>query len=60
MHSEHKGNNMSNNSTAKNVKSIFDASINAKQEANSLLNAPITSAIEKMVSSLQAGNKILS
>lgn len=60
MHSEHKENNMNNNSTAKNVKSIFDASINAKQEANSLLNAPITSAIEKMVSALQAGNKILS
>lgn len=60
MRSEHKGNNMSNKSTAKNVKSIFDASINAKQEANNLLNTPITSAIEKMVSSLQAGNKILS
>lgn len=60
MRLEHKGNNMSTNSIENNVKSIFDASISAKQEANEILNAPITSAIEKMVSALKSGNKILS
>ncbi|GMR15758.1 MAG: phosphoheptose isomerase [Gammaproteobacteria bacterium] len=51
---------MSTNNTANNVKSIFDASIKAKQEASDNLNAPITSAIEKMAAALQNGNKILS
>ncbi len=51
---------MSTNTTANNVIAIFDASIQAKQDANSLLNAPITSAIEKMASALKNGNKILS
>lgn len=60
MHLEHKGNNMTTNTTANNVKSIFDASINAKQEANEILNAPITNAINKMVEALKKGNKILS
>jgi len=60
MHSEHKGNNMTTNTTANNVKSIFDASINAKQEANEILNSPITNAINKMVEALKKGNKILS
>lgn len=51
---------MSANTTANNVKSIFDASIQAKQKANDILNAPITSAIEKMAAALKNGNKILS
>lgn len=59
-HSKHKGNNMSTHSTENNVKSIFDASIKTKQEASEKLNSPISSAIEKMVSALQGGNKILS
>ncbi len=56
----HKGNSMSTDTTANNVKSIFDASIKAKQEAGAKLNLPITSAIEKMVTALKNGNKILS
>lgn len=51
---------MSTNTTKNNVKSIFDASINAKKDASEILNVPITSAIEKMVSALKNGNKILS
>lgn len=51
---------MSTNTTKNNVKSIFDASINAKKDASEILNIPITSAIEKMVSALKSGNKILS
>lgn len=51
---------MSANTTANNVKSIFDASIEAKQKANDILNSPITSAIEKMAATLKNGNKILS
>ncbi len=51
---------MSTNNTADNVKSIFDASIKAKQEASNNLNAAITSAIEKMAVTLKNGNKILS
>lgn len=60
MPSAHKGNSMSTDTTANNVKSIFDASIKAKQEASEILNAPITSAIETMVTALKNGNKILS
>lgn len=51
---------MSTNNTANNVKSIFDASIQTKQEASDNLNAAITSAIEKMAAALKNGNKILS
>jgi D-sedoheptulose 7-phosphate isomerase len=51
---------MSTNNTASNVKSIFDASIKAKQEANDKLNADITAAIEVMASALKNGSKILS
>lgn len=60
MPSAHKGNGMSTDTTANNVKSIFDASIKAKQEASEKLSAPITSAIEIMVTALKNGNKILS
>ena len=60
MHSEHKGNNMNTKAIANNVKSIFDASIKTKQEAKENLNSAITSAIEKMASALQSGNKVLS
>lgn len=51
---------MSTNTTANNVKSIFDASIKTKQEASEKLNTSITSAIEKMAVALKNGNKILS
>lgn len=51
---------MNTDSTANNVKSIFDASINAKQEARDTLSLPIASAIEAMVLALKGGNKILS
>lgn len=51
---------MSTTNTANNIKSIFDASIKAKQEASDNLNAAITSAIEKMAAALKNGNKILS
>ena len=60
MPSAYKGNSMSTDTTANNVKSIFDASIKAKQEASEKLSAPITSAIEIMVTALKNGNKILS
>ena len=60
MHSEHKGNSMSTNSTANNVKSIFNASIKTKQDASEILNLCITSAIETMAKALKNGNKILS
>lgn len=60
MPSAHKGNSMSTDTTANNVKSIFDASIKAKQEASEKLNAAITSAIKIMVTALKNGNKILS
>ncbi len=60
MHLEHEGNIMSTDNTANNVKSIFDASIRTKQEAIDKLNAPITSAINIMVTALKKGNKILS
>ena len=58
MHLGHKG--MSTNNTANNVKSIFDASIKAKQQAITELNLPISSAIETMATALKNGNKILS
>ena len=48
------------NDTANNVKSMFDASIQAKQDATTILNTPITGAIEKMAAALKSGNKILS
>ena len=60
MPSAHRGSSMSTDTTANNVKSIFHASIKAKQEASEKLNAPITSAIETMVTALKNGNKILS
>ena len=51
---------MSTETIATNVKSIFDASIKAKQESSEVLKAQITNAIEAMASSLKSGNKILS
>ena len=51
---------MSTDTIATNVKSIFDASIKAKQESSEVLKAQITKAIEAMASSLKSGNKILS
>ena len=51
---------MSTETIATNVKSIFDASIKAKQESSEVLKAQITKAIEAMASSLKSGNKILS
>ncbi len=51
---------MSTGTTANNVKSIFSASIQAKQKAMDDLAKPISAAIEKMVSALKSGNKILS
>ena len=51
---------MSTNTTSNNVKSIFEASIKAKQEASEKLNTSITSSIEKMAAALKNGNKILS
>lgn len=57
MHLAHEGMKMS---IANNIKSIFEASIETKQKASSELNAPITSAVEKMVAALKKGNKILS
>ena len=56
----HEGNNMSTKDIANNVKSIFDASIAAKQQANEQLNPPLALAIEAMVNALKNGNKILS
>lgn len=51
---------MSTDTTANNVKSIFDNSIQAKQDARDVLNLPITTAIEAMAAALKNGNKILS
>lgn len=51
---------MNTETIATNVKSIFDASIKAKQESSEVLKAQITKAIEAMASSLKSGNKILS
>lgn len=51
---------MSTDTTANNVKSIFEKSIQAKQDAKDALNKPITSAIEAMASALKNGSKILS
>lgn len=51
---------MSTDTTANNVKSIFDKSIQAKQDARDALNKPITTAIETMTAALKNGNKILS
>ena len=51
---------MSTDTTANNVKSIFDKSIQAKQDAKNALNKPITAAIETMTAALKNGNKILS
>ncbi|MCK4865474.1 MAG: phosphoheptose isomerase [Gammaproteobacteria bacterium] len=45
---------------ANNVKSIFDNSIQAKQDARDVLNSSITAAIEAMTDALKKGNKILS
>lgn len=60
MPSMHKGKSMNTNTTSNNVKSIFDASIKAKQEASEKLNTSISSSIEKMAAALKNGNKILS
>ena len=60
MHLEHKGISMGTKTTTNNVKSIFDASIKAKQEASEKLVPSITLAIEIMAKSLKNGNKILS
>ena len=60
MHSGHEGNTMSTNKTTNNVKSIFDNSIKAKQEAKEQLSTPITTAIETIAIALKKGNKILS
>ena len=51
---------MSTDTIANNIKSIFDKSIQAKQEAKDVLNAPITSAVEAMATALKNGNQILS
>jgi len=51
---------MSTDTTANNVKSIFDKSIQAKQDARDVLNASITASIEAMTGALKKGNKILS
>ena len=59
-HLGHKGSKMSINKTANNVAASFDASIQAKQDASAVLNASITTAIEKMAAALKNGNKILS
>lgn len=60
MHLGHEGKSMTTDNTANNVKSMFEASIKAKQEATDSLNLPITKAIEAMVTALKKGNKILS
>lgn len=60
MHLEHEGNKMNTDNIANKVKSIFAASITAKQNARDILNAPITSAIKQMAVALKSGNKILS
>ena len=60
MHLAPKGKGMSTDNTANNVKSLFDASIKAKQDARDKLSQPITSAIEAMAIALKNGNKILS
>lgn len=51
---------MSTDTTANNIKSIFDNSIQAKQDARDILNLPITAAIKAMTTALKKGNKILS
>ncbi len=51
---------MSTETIANNVKSIFDNSIQAKQDARDVLNSSITAAIEAMTDALKKGNKILS
>lgn len=60
MHLGHEGKSMTTDNTANNVKSMFEASIKAKQETADSLNLPITKAIETMVTALKKGNKILS
>lgn len=42
-----------------NIQSIFNASIQTKQQSLEVLAQPIASAVEKMVQQLKAGNKIL-
>lgn len=51
---------MSSNNISDNVKSLFDQSIQAKQDSRDILSSPITSAVEAMVRAIQNGNKILS
>lgn len=43
-----------------NIQAIFNASIETKQQAISAVAGPIAAAVEKMVSQLKNGNKILS
>lgn len=43
-----------------NIKNLFQASIETKQQAMAQLSGPISEAVELMVSRLKAGNKILS
>jgi len=57
---EHEGNCMSTNDIANNIKTIFDNSIQTKQNSRDVLNVCITTAIQAMVKALQNGNKILS
>ena len=51
---------MSTDTIAKNIKSIFNNSIQAKQDARDVLNTSITAAVEAMTIALKDGNKILS
>lgn len=47
-------------SISDNVKQLFDASIETKQQAQTILAEPIAHAVELMVEALRRGNKILS
>ncbi|MCW8901367.1 MAG: phosphoheptose isomerase [Gammaproteobacteria bacterium] len=51
---------MSTNKIVKNVQTMFDASITAKQVSKDELSPPIAKAIEKMATALKQGHKILS
>lgn len=47
-------------SISDNVKQLFDASIETKQQAQAVLAEPIAHAVELLVEALRRGNKILS
>jgi len=51
---------MSTNNISDNVKSLFDKSIQTKQDVKEILAEPIALAINAMVGALKNGNKILS